>query len=263
MQKKKAEPKALFDEFYNTIYGSRWTEIKQSFTKESVPVVLDETMGKPYYMDRASIAAASALPVSPGDCVLDMCAAPGGKTLILARKLNGNGLLVSNDRSASRRARLHSVIEDCLSTDQKSVITVTGHDSTQWGLHETDRYDAVLLDAPCSSERHVFNDSSALAIWSPARPKHLAIQQFAMLAAALSAVKKGGYILYSTCSICPMENQDVISKLFKKRDGCAQEVEPDSELPAKPEKLEHGQIFMPDVCQGIGPLYYCLLRRIK
>ena len=267
-----------FDAYYSEIYGSRWPSLKAAMLEESKPVslgdylasgeievALDSPLVEPYYMDKASIWAASILPITANNKVLDMCAAPGGKTLVLASKLSGKGKLISNDRSAQRRTRLAKVINTCLPESLRENITVTGHDSTTWSLYEKDVYDCVLLDAPCSSERHVLTDPSALAIWSPSRPKHLSIQQFAMLCAALDAAVSGGYILYSTCSINPIENELVIDKLFKKRSGLFEEVSISSIAPfvaSKSEELPHGHIVLPDATSSCGPLYFCLLKKL-
>ncbi len=270
-----------FDAYYSEIYGSRWPSLKAAMLEESKPVSLGDylTSGEmsdldshfgsplvePYYMDKASIWAASILPITANNKVLDMCAAPGGKTLVLASKLSGKGKLISNDRSAQRRTRLVKVINTCLPESLRENITVTGHDSTTWSLYEKDVYDCVLLDAPCSSERHVLTDPSALSIWSSSRPKHLAIQQFAMLCAALDAAVVGGYILYSTCSINPIENELVIDKLLKKRSGLFEEVSISSITPfvaSKSEERPHGRIVLPDVTSSCGPLYFCLLKKL-
>ncbi len=260
----KASGEERFEQYYGEIYGSRWPVLREALLKETNPVSLSEKLKEPYYMDKASILAASMLPISENNTVLDMCAAPGGKTLSIALRLNGNGKLISNDRSASRRNRLISVLDTCLSPELRAVVKVTGHDSTTWSLHEKDAYDRVLLDAPCSSERHVLTDKKALAIWSPNRPKQLAIQQFAMLAAALDAAKDDAYILYSTCSICPLENEMIIEKLLRKRQGRFEEVDLKGlhpELNDSAESLSHGYIVLPDVQDGAGPLYFCLIRK--
>ena len=260
----KASGEERFEQYYGEIYGSRWPVLREALLKETNPVSLSEKLKEPYYMDKASILAASMLPISESNTVLDMCAAPGGKTLSIALRLNGNGKLISNDRSASRRNRLISVLDTCLSPELRAIVKVTGHDSTTWSLHEKDAYDRVLLDAPCSSERHVLTDKKALAIWSPNRPKQLAIQQFAMLAAALDAAKDDAYILYSTCSICPLENELIIEKLLRKRQGLFEEVDLKGlhpELNDSAESLSHGYIVLPDVQDGAGPLYFCLIRK--
>ena len=263
-KREKLSGEQRFEQYYGEIYGTRWPVLREALLKPTNPVSLSDRLIEPYYMDKASILAASILPISENCSVLDMCAAPGGKTLSIALRLDGKGSLVANDRSAARRSRLHSVIQSCLPEELGSIIKVTGHDSTKWSLYEKEAYDRILLDAPCSSERHVLTDSSALAIWSPNRPKLLAIQQFAMLASALDAAKSGGYILYSTCSICPLENESVIGKLYSKRSGLFEEIDmlqAHPELEKLSEKLEHGRIVLPDVQDGSGPLYFCLIRK--
>ncbi len=254
-----------FDQFYSELYGQRWPILREALLEDTNPVSLSEELRTPYYMDKASILAASILPISENNSVLDMCAAPGGKTLSIALRLGGKGSLISNDRSAPRRNRLIKVLDECLPSEMRSVVKVTGHDSSQWALHEKNAYDRVLLDAPCSSERHVLTDQSALSIWSPNRPKQLAIQQFAMLCSALDAAKEGGFILYSTCSICNLENELVIEKLHLRRSGLFEEVDmllEHPELKEKSEALSHGRIVLPDVQNGSGPLYFCLLRKL-
>lgn len=270
-----------FDLYYRELYGSRWPALKEAMLQESKPVSLEIVLKElkiiegtnaenssliaPYYMDRASILAASILPITANNKVLDMCAAPGGKTLVLALRLKGTGKLISNDRSAQRRTRLAKVINSCLSEPFRQNITITGHDSTTWSLYEKNVYDCVLLDAPCSSERHVLTDASALSIWSPSRPKRLAVQQFAMLAAALDAAVAGGYILYSTCSINPIENEQVIEKLFKKRAGLFEEISIYDLAPSvatESEERAHGRIVLPDIASSCGPLYFCLIKKL-
>ena len=253
-----------FEQYYGEIYGQRWPVLRQALLQPSNPISLSDRLIEPYYMDKASILAASILPISETNSVLDMCAAPGGKTLSIALRLEGKGSLTANDRSASRRNRLLNVIHSCLPEELRSNIKVTGHDSTKWSLYEKNAYDRILLDAPCSSERHVLTDQSALSIWSPNRPKLLSIQQFAMLASALDAAKEGAYILYSTCSICPMENESVIEKLHSKRNGLFEEIDmliSHPELEKLSEKREHGRIVLPDTQDGAGPLYFCLIRK--
>lgn len=247
-----------FEQYYGTLYGQRWEALRTALQKEPVAVALSEGLQKPYYLDEGSVIAVSLLPVSTGERVLDMCAAPGGKSLLLALAIGKTGSLVCNDRSSTRRQRLHRVLDEHLDPTIRSLITITSHDATRWALYERDAYDAILLDAPCSSERHVLHDPKVLANWGVTRTRRLAIQQFAMLAAALDAVRIGGYILYCTCSISPLENELVIEKLAVKRAGryC--------EIPCKvpfAEPLSHGAIILPDTAHGRGPMYMCLIKR--
>ena len=207
-----------FDSYYQALYQERWPALRASLLAERSPIALNDGLTGPYCSTRLRGGRPN-LAVERGDAVLDMCAAPGGKTLVLALALDGEGSLTANDRSADRRARLRRVITDHLDARLRLPITVTSHDATKWSLYERDAYDKILLDAPCSSERHVLTDEKALRAWSPSRPKRLAITQFAMLAAALEAVKVGGTILYVTCSINSGENEEVIEKLHTRRAG--------------------------------------------
>ncbi len=254
-----ADATARFDAYYEDAFGSRWGVLRQAMFAEHRQVALGSPLLQPYYLDEASKLAADILPVGQGDSILDMCAAPGGKTLVLAMKLAGTGSLTCNDRSATRRARLRAVLDEHLPTEYRENIIVTGHDASRWGLHEQEAYDHVLLDAPCSSERHVLNDPQALAEWSISRPKRLAVQQFAMLAAALEAVKIGGTVLYSTCAIAPIEDELVIARLFDKRKGRFELLPMDVPFA---EKREYGSIILPDTAEGRGPLYFCHVRRL-
>ncbi|MFT4542996.1 MAG: 16S rRNA C967 or C1407 C5-methylase (RsmB/RsmF family) [Planctomycetota bacterium] len=287
--------KPTFDSFYMALYGNRWGGLrdKLSGSRESglfcspwadqegdlpgnpMPGVegarrsaeafesppLDPAgMPRWYAMDIASIVAAQSLQVAEGDRVLDMCAAPGGKSLVLASGLGSRGELVVNDRSSTRRARLRKVLDQYLPVELRARVTVSGHDASKWGLHETNAYDRILLDAPCSSERHVLADPKALAQWSPARAKGLARRQYAMLAAALEAVRVGGRILYSTCSLVPDENEGVIERLLSdsKRAGRARVVPLEAPIG---EANGHGWAMFPD-CSEWGPIWMAAIERL-
>ncbi|MBN2858901.1 MAG: RsmB/NOP family class I SAM-dependent RNA methyltransferase [Sphaerochaetaceae bacterium] len=253
----KTREKVSFDAYYRKIYEDRWEGLQNALLSDPQQIPLDDR-DSPYYLDEASVIAAQALPVSPGSAVLDMCAAPGGKSLILSRNLGATGTLVCNDRSSQRRARLHRVLDQYTPVEVRSRIRITSHDASRWALYETDQYDSILLDAPCSSERHVLRDPSAIAAWSVSRTRNLQSIQFAMLASALEAVKIGGHILYSTCSINPHENQDVAHRLEKKRSGRYRFV--DTEL-LRGEYCDPGVLILPDSEENIGPIYYVLIQR--
>ncbi len=246
-----------FEEYYSSVYGERWSRLREALLRENEEKAVPGGLASPYYMDRSSILTASLLPVKPGMKVLDMCAAPGGKSLILALALKGEGLLVSNDRSSERRRRMKDVFSSCLPPDPVE-IKITGFNAESWGVYEKDEYDCILLDAPCSSERHVINDERYLSLWSPSRPKRLSVSQYAMLSSALIAVKSGGYILYSTCSINPGENEGVIEKLVKRHKD---EIEMIPASSAVGERREYGTLILPDTADGLGPMYSCLIRK--
>jgi 16S rRNA C967 or C1407 C5-methylase (RsmB/RsmF family) len=212
-----------------------------------------------YLMDAASILPIEALDLHPGERVVDLCAAPGGKSFLCALKLKNQGLLVSNDRSAARRARIHRVFDDYLPKSEQKNISVTAHDATKWSLYQKSMYDKVLLDAPCSSERHVLEDSKELNIWAPGRTKAIAVTQFAMLASALDIVKVGGTIVYSTCALSQLENDDIIRKLHQKRPGRFELIREDYPFG---EPTEFGWQVLPDNT-GWGPFFLSKIQRLK
>jgi 16S rRNA C967 or C1407 C5-methylase (RsmB/RsmF family) len=238
---------AAFDRHFSAIYGERWPILKEALVAPARPEAHLDGLLKPYYLDGASVRAARALEVQPGDDVLDLCAAPGGKTLVLALALGGSGRLVSNDRSSDRRGRLKRVVAEHLSPELQAPVTITGYDATRWGLHEKGLYDKVLLDAPCSSERHLVHSPGFLADWSPNRTKALAQQALAMLCAALEALRPGGILLYSTCSISPDENEGLLVRFATKRPGLW--------------TLLQQEMVFPDESAGEGPLFWAKLQK--
>lgn len=212
-----------------------------------------------YVMDPASILAARALDVQAGDRVLDMCAAPGGKTLILAEAIRESGELIANELSEARRERLKKVIQQYVSRETRERVWITGKDGGKFALTERDGFDRILVDAPCSGERHLLQNKKELSEWSISRSERLAQRQYALLTAALLACKPGGRIVYSTCSISPLENDGVIEKLLKKKDGFSvvMPVLPDL---SGAELTKHGVQIFPDVCAA-GPIYYSVLQK--
>jgi 16S rRNA C967 or C1407 C5-methylase (RsmB/RsmF family) len=223
------------------------------------PMPTDEGLLNYYLMDAASILPVEALDPKPGERVVDLCAAPGGKSLLCAYRMEAQGLLVSNDRSAARRARIHKIFDEYLEKSQQKNHKVTGHDASKWCLYEKNVYDKVLLDAPCSSERHVLEDSKELSQWAPGRTKAIAVSQFAMLASALDIVKIGGTVVYSTCALSQLENDDILRKLQQKRGGRYKLIRP--EFPFG-EPTEFGWQVLPDT-SGWGPFYLAVIRKTK
>lgn len=283
-----------FEAFYSSMYGERWPRLKEALlapkkhvavvnpfskfkfsdtplhitgisfehdVRESfpAPAPTDEGYHNYYLMDAASLLPVEALELVPGEKVVDLCAAPGGKSLLCAWKLQNQGLLVSNDRSAARRARIHRIFDEYLPKTEQKNHTITGYDATKWSLYQKSMYDKVLLDAPCSSERHVLEDSKELSLWAPGRTKAIAITQFAMLASALDIVKVGGTIVYSTCALSRLENDDIIRKLYQKRAGRFELIRKEFSFG---EVTEFGWQVLPDTT-GWGPFYLAVIKRIR
>lgn len=272
---------SLFDDYYQKIYGERWEPLKLALSGHhqvafqvmrgeqpisemavhapgQMPMRTEQGLLREYFLDPGSVQVARALPVQHAEKVLDMCAAPGGKSLVLFSRISAGTELICNEPSQPRRESLTKVIQNYIPRESREKLWVKGTDGVQFGLKMPEQFDAILVDAPCSGEAHLLENSKELAQWSPKRTEGLAIKQYSLLSSAWTALKPGGYIVYSTCSISPLENDGVIAKLLKKKKDAVEIVKPKLEL--TPEWTEHGFQFFPDKC-GFGPLYGCLIHK--
>lgn len=278
----KAEKKGLkgpdgFENYYSNLFANRWPAIKESFLQEKDSVEY-KVLGaeKSYFLDSASVFAALCLPLKNCDKILDLCAAPGGKTIVLASRMENQAFLYANERSSERKRRLDTVIKTCLPESISQRIKTSCSDGALWCKKESEVYQRILLDAPCSSERHVIVDPKYLNEWSAARIKTVSMEQWALLSCAYRLLEVGGILLYSTCALCPEENDNMIEKLYKKfnKNGDAfelleacphlQEISEFSkiELPSY-EKTKYGYQILPDLQNGAGPIYFSIIKKKK
>jgi 16S rRNA C967 or C1407 C5-methylase (RsmB/RsmF family) len=245
-----------FEEYFSEIYGARWDRLYAALKAEPPPKVLLENPFalENYQMDRASLAPAEALLIEPGNFVADYCSAPGGKLVaavfIAAKGAGLSGVRIkANDLSPARVARLKAVLHDCIPPELLKQIEVSRGDASRWGQRVPQTFDRVLIDAPCSGERYS-------ETWSLKSSKRLAIRQHSLLCSGLDALKCGGRVVYSTCSISPLENDGVIERLHESREGLFQ-----VEEASGAEATRFGRITLPDV-DGSGPIYTAVLRKI-
>ena len=149
--------------------------------------------------------------IRKGDRVLDLCAAPGGKTFQLASAVGETGLLVSNEIVPSRCAVLAGNVERL---GLRRVI-VTNADPRAQGENLPGFFDVLVVDAPCSGEGMFRKTPEAVLEWSPASPASCAERQRAILKQALPALKAGGVLVYSTCTYSPEENEETVAWLLR------------------------------------------------
>lgn len=282
MKQKSAKPKLFgadgFEEYYRELYGQRWNALKESFAGEGSAVEYHVTGAQEsYFLDSASVLAALCLPLENATDLLDLCAAPGGKTLVLASRMGGDAKLSSNERSPERKHRLSTVVENCLPPEISERVITSCSDGATWCTRQSECFDRILLDAPCSSERHVIADPKYLNTWSPSRIKTVTTEQWALLSSAYRLLRPQGILLYSTCALCPEENDGMIERLYKKfnKDGTAFTLlEPAPDLsqvsafaPALTlpgfEKTKYGYMIMPDRQKGAGPIYFSIISKEK
>ncbi|XP_078001467.1 5-cytosine rRNA methyltransferase NSUN4-like [Glandiceps talaboti] len=226
-----------------------------------------------YVMDAASLLPVISLDVQPGDVVLDMCAAPGGKTLALLQTMYV-GALVANEPAYSRSRRLHQVISSYIphSITQKHVFRITNYDGKQWGKLEPNTYHKVLVDVPCTTDRHVLHGDEN-NIFTRARTKErklLPELQTDLLCAALKAVQPGGDVVYSTCTLSQQQNDNVITNTLYQcqEDGLHVSVVDTSPLADAfsnvfqfYDNTKYGQLVLPTLKANWGPMYFCKLHR--
>jgi 16S rRNA (cytosine1407-C5)-methyltransferase len=249
-----------FEEYYRNVYGARWPSLRTSLLEGAPPVPYARGLRKPYLLDRGSILAAESLRLPEEGLILDACAAPGGKSLVIASRMKGETGLLANELSGERRRRLLAVLEDHLDGDLRARVRVSGFDAAALGARkgERGRFGGILLDVPCSSEAHVLKQPSRLAQWTPARPRFLAKRQWALLSAAFLLLRAGGSLVYVTCALTQEENDGVAARLMDKYGVQAALDEP--EFP-EGEKTRYGRIILPDRAEGMGPMYVARFRK--
>ena len=166
-----------------------------------------------YLQEPSAMTPATRLPIVPGDYVLDLCAAPGGKATALGAALKGEGLLLANDISTSRaRALLRN-----LELFGISNVFVANEKPERLSKLFPEYFDKIMLDAPCSGEG-MFRKEEALARdWTPEKSKELSLIQKDLILKAADMLRPGGMLLYSTCTFAPAEDEETVSYLLENR----------------------------------------------
>ena len=199
-------------------------------------------MGLYYIQEPSAMSAATLLAPKPGMRVLDLCAAPGGKSTQLATYLGDSGLLVSNEINTQRSRILSQNIERM---GIKNAI-VTNEDSFVLASHFPGFFNAIQVDAPCSGEGMFRKLPEAIELWSMENVAICAARQKEILDNAAVMLKPGGTIVYSTCTFSKEENEDVIEYFLERH--------PDFTL----EEMER---FWPHKVDGEGHFVAKLVRR--
>ena len=164
-----------------------------------------------YLQEPSAMTPASILPVCPGDKILDLCAAPGGKSTELGARLRGQGLLFANDISNSRAKALLKNLELFGIPN----ICVTSETPERLASIYPEYFDKILIDAPCSGEGMFRKDFDMVKDWMEKGPGFYAPIQRQILEQALLMLKPGGYLVYSTCTFARMEDEEMILAVLK------------------------------------------------
>lgn len=159
-----------------------------------------------YLQEPSAMTPANLLPVMPGDKVLDLCAAPGGKSTELGAKLKGKGMLVSNDISNSRAKALLKNLELWGIEN----ICVTSEEPAKLKEIFGEFFDKILIDAPCSGEGMFRKDADMVKSYEEHGPEYYAVIQKEIVSQAVDMLVPGGFLLYSTCTFSLCEDEDII-----------------------------------------------------
>ncbi|KAI8439221.1 hypothetical protein MSG28_013062 [Choristoneura fumiferana] len=233
-----------------------------------------------YPMDCGSVASVLALCLRPGERVLDLCAAPGGKALAALQTLLP-AVLVCNDASLSRGNRMGRIFRDYLIDFETSNLwrervvlsTCDGRDFV-----DDVGFDKVLVDVPCTTDRHSMNEDEN-NIFRPDRIKErlrIPELQSQLLANALQLVRVGGAVVYSTCSLSPVQNDGVVHMALKHAfetnnivatvkdlSGPLAGLSSTLSLCAGGAAPRYGQLVVPTIEANFGPSYIARLVRVK
>ena len=171
-------------------------------------------VGVYYIQEPSAMAAVEALDPTPGERILDLCAAPGGKTTQIAGRMEGQGLLVANEVIGERARILSQNVERmgisncvvCSEKPERMAVLFPGF------------FDRILVDAPCSGEGMFRKEEAAREEWSPEAVEMCADRQAMILEEAGKMLKPGGVLVYSTCTFSPEENEGTISAFLQRHE---------------------------------------------
>lgn len=165
------------------------------------------------------------------ETILDMTAAPGSKTTQIAMETNNQAAITAVEKNLIRQERLKYNLE------KQGVTCATIIKTDARDLDELFSFDKVLLDAPCSGSGTITNSTKDYQIFAPERLKKLQRTQIALLTKALKVLKKGHSLVYSTCSILPFENEEVLKEVQKKIPFDIVPIDLDKAIPTLPTKI--------------------------
>ncbi len=186
--------------------------------KQAIGNTYDHYLGKIYVQEASSMLPVIALDPKEGEYILDMAAAPGSKTTQMCMHMKNTGIIVANEPSIQRI----SPLQDNLDRSGCINCCITRNDGRKFS-HYTGMFDKVLLDAPCSGEGTFQKDIKARYVWSQNKVIENSRLQKQLLDSAIACTKKGGTIIYSTCTLSPEEDEAIIDYALNKYDNISLE----------------------------------------
>uniref|UniRef100_A0A8B9Z1S0 NOP2/Sun RNA methyltransferase 3 n=1 Tax=Buteo japonicus TaxID=224669 RepID=A0A8B9Z1S0_9AVES len=221
-----------------------------------------------YLLNAASLLPVLALEVKDGEDVLDLCAAPGGKSIAILQCAYP-GQFHCNEYDDLRSRWLKQTIESFIPYPLINLITVSKLDGRQIGDLKPELYEKVLVDAPCSNDRSwLFSSDIQQATLRLMQRKELPSLQFQLLRSAIKALRPGGSLVYSTCTLSRAENSDVINLILN---SCSNVMPVDISEMARAVSQEftflsgmqqHELLVLPEKGRAWGPMYVAKLKKM-
>ena len=173
--------------------------------------LIEHTLGYFYIQEAASMIPPIVLNPKPGEVVLDIAASPGSKTTQIAQYMENQGILIANDYTFERMKPLSINLQRCGVSN--AVITLM---EGQWFKKSGIEFDKVLVDAPCSGTGTIRKSLKTIGIWNSDMIRRLSITQKQLIETGFNLLKENGTLVYSTCSLEPEENEEVVDFLIGK-----------------------------------------------
>ena len=173
--------------------------------------LIEHSLGYFYIQEAASMIPPIVLEPKPNDVILDIAASPGSKTTQIAQYMQSKGILIANDYTYERMKPLSINLQRCGVTN--AIITLM---EGQWFKRSGILFDKILIDAPCSGTGTIRKSLKTIGIWNPDMVRRLSITQKQLIETGFNLLKQDGTLVYSTCSLEPEENEEVVNFLINK-----------------------------------------------
>ncbi|MFL2973890.1 MAG: hypothetical protein CND89_01490 [Marine Group II euryarchaeote MED-G38] len=201
-------------EWFRGCKGSAWTlPFDRGKAEGEIKLVLSSLhrTGRITRQESVSMIPTIALDVQPGEIVLDMCASPGSKTTQISENLQNEGLVIANEIANNRINTLVSNVQ----RHGSRTCMVTQHDGRHIPKILNTGFDKILVDAPCTGSGTTRKNPEVWKKWLPSGSRSLHKLQLGLLGKAIDLIKPGGRVVYSTCSLDPVENEAVVAEILR------------------------------------------------
>lgn len=193
-------------------FSNIWSVPRADRGERSIGKSLSHFLGNLYIQSLSSMIPPLLLDPKPGERILDLCAAPGSKTSMIGSLMEGKGLLVANERSKRRMQSLVFNLRKCCVPN----VLFFSQFGEHFGNLYYEQFDRVLVDPPCSALGTLGKNPEVLSWWNMGRSATLANVQKSLLISGIKALRPGGRLVYSTCTLTPEENEGVVDQVLRK-----------------------------------------------